>query len=267
MAQEALFGRYWEAESPLHRLDPRVKVAGSLLLVITTFCAWNFFALGLLAVAMVALFALARIPFTQALRSIAPLSFIIVLTALFNLFCVQGGNVLFAWGPFTISEEGVRQAIFIAIRLTLLLLAGSLLTLTTTSLDITEALERLLAPLARIGVPAHEFSLVLGIALRFLPPFAEEFKTIRGAQLARGAKLATSPVKGGLSGLTSLLVPLFTSAFRHADTLSSAMDARCYHGANGRTRLNPLKAGAPEAIAIGVLVALMAATIAVSIIV
>ena len=109
MAQEALFGRYWEAESPLHRLDPRVKVAGSLLLVITTFCAWNFFALGLLAVAMVALFALARIPFTQALRSIAPLSFIIVLTALFNLFCVQGGNVLFAWGPFTISEEGVRR--------------------------------------------------------------------------------------------------------------------------------------------------------------
>ena len=264
MPTGALFGRYWEAESPIHSLDPRAKVAGTLLLVVTTFCAWNFPALGLLAVCMAVLFTLARIPLSQALRSIAPLSFIIVLTALFNLFYIQGGPVYASWGPFTISQEGVWQAVFIAVRLTLLLLSGSLLTLTTTSLDITEALERLLAPLARIGVPAHEFSLVLGIALRFLPQFAEEFRTIRAAQLARGAKLSTSPVKGGLSGLTSLLVPLLTSAFRHADTLSAAMDARCYHGAEGRTRLNPLRAGRPEAIAIVVLVVVFALTIALS---
>lgn len=264
MAQGALFGRYWEANSPIHRLDPRAKIVGTLLYIIAVFCASNFPALGVVAVFSIAFFAIARIPLLQALRSIAPLSFIIVLTAIFNLFYIQGGEVLASWAIFTISEEGVRQALFMTVRLTLLLLSGSLLTLTTTSFDITEALERLLAPLARIGVPAHEFSLVMGIALRFLPQFAEEFRTIRAAQLARGAKLATSPVKGGLSGLTSLLVPLFTSAFRHADTLSSAMDARCYHGAVGRTRLNPLKAGAPEAIALAVLTLLLALTIVVS---
>lgn len=265
MSKGALFGRYWEAESPIHRLDPRMKIVGTALLVITVFCAGSFSALGLVAACTAALFALARVPLAQALRSIAPLSFIVILTALFNLFYVQGGAVYADWGLIVISEEGLRQAAFMAIRLMLLLLTGSLLTLTTTSLDITEALERLLAPLARIGVPAHEFSLIMGIALKFLPQFAEEFRVIRAAQLARGAKLATSPVKGGLAGLTCLLVPLFTSAFRHADTLSSAMDARCYHGADGRTRLNPLRYGQHDAVALASLVALLVLTIAVSI--
>ena len=267
MPTGALFGRYWEAESPIHRLDPRAKIVGTLLLIVVVFCAGNFVALGLVALFVAGFFVAARVPLTQALRSIAPLSFIIVLTALFNVFYVQGGQVYVDWGWGAISEEGVRLAVFMAVRLTLLLLAGSLLTLTTTSLDITEAMERLLTPLARIGVPAHEFSLVIGIALRFLPQFADEFRTIRTAQLARGAKLATSPVKGGLSGLTSLLVPLFASAFRHADTLSSAMDARCYHGATGRTRLNPLSFERRDAIALIVLVALLAATIALSVLV
>ncbi len=265
MSRGALFGRYWEANSPIHRLDPRMKITGTFLFVVTIFCAWNFSALGLLALCTCAFFILARVPLLQALRSIAPLSFIIVLTAVFNLFYIQGGTVYADWGWLAISEEGVNQAVFMAIRLTLLLLTGSLLTLTTTSLDITEALERLLMPLARIGVPAHEFSLVMGIALKFLPQFAEEFRIIRSAQLARGAKLATSPVKGGFAGLTSLLIPLFTSAFRHADTLSAAMDARCYHGAEGRTRLNPLQFGSHDFAALAVLVVLLALTIALSV--
>jgi energy-coupling factor transport system permease protein len=261
MPTGALFGRYWEADSPVHRLDPRTKIVGTLLLVIAALCAGSFAALGFLAVCVAGFFILAKVPIHQALRSIAPLSFIIVLTALFNVFYVQGGDVYVDWGWITISQQGVYLAVFMAVRLTLLLLSGSLLTLTTTSLDITEAMERLLTPLARIGVPAHEFSLVMGIALRFLPQFASEFKTIRTAQLARGAKLATSPVKGGLAGLVSLLVPLFASAFRHADTLSSAMDARCYHGATGRTRLNPLRFARRDAIAFAVLVATLALTI------
>ena len=265
MSTNAMFGRYWEADSPIHRLDPRTKIVGTALLVVTVFCAGNFTALAAVAVFTVGMFALARIPFLQALRSIAPLTFIIVLTALFNLFYVQGGTVYLDWGWLRISQEGVRQALFVAVRLTLLLLSGSLLTLTTTSLDITEALEQLLSPLARIGVPAHEFSLVMGIALRFLPQFVDEFQTIRAAQLARGAKLATSPVKGGPSGLTSLLVPLFASAFRHADTLSAAMDARCYHGAMGRTRLNPLRFARADTVALAALVALLVACIVLSI--
>lgn len=249
MENNAIFGRYWAADSFVHKLDPRTKLVGAIALVVITFCAGNYWALGFVAICVVGLFALAHVPFTQALRSIAPLAFIIVLTALFNLLFVQGGEVYADWGWMAITSEGVRTAVFIAIRLTLLLLSGSLLTLTTTTLDITEAFERLLWPLRRIGVPAHEFALVFGIALRFLPQFIDEFKTIRAAQTARGAKLASSPTKSGLSGLTSLLVPLFTSAFRHADTLSAAMDARCYHGAEGRTRLHPLAFAARDAYA------------------
>ena len=264
MANQALFGRYWEADSVVHRLDPRTKLIGVIFMMVVAFSAGNFPAIILVAVATIAFCLIGNVPISQALRSIAPLSFIIVLTALFNLFWVQGGAVLAQWGPIQISEEGVRMAAFISIRLTILLLSGSLLTLTTTTLDITEAFERLLAPLARFGVPAHEFALILGIALRFLPQFAEELHTIRIAQLARGAKLATSPTRSGIAGLTSLLVPLFASAFRHADTLASAMEARCYHGAQGRTRLQPLAFARRDALAVCVLAGLLALTIVIS---
>ena len=264
MAEQALFGRYWEADSVIHSLDPRTKLVGVIFMMVVAFSAGNFPAIILVAVATIAFCLIGNVPISQALRSIAPLSFIIVLTALFNLFWVQGGAVYVQWGPLQISEEGVRMAIFISIRLTILLLSGSLLTLTTTTLDITEAFERLLAPLARFGVPAHEFALILGIALRFLPQFAEELHTIRIAQLARGAKLATSPTRSGIAGLTSLLVPLFASAFRHADTLASAMEARCYHGAQGRTRLQPLAFARRDALAVCVLVGLLALTIVIS---
>ena len=264
MAEQALFGRYWEADSIVHSLDPRTKLVGVIFWMVIAFSAGNFPALGVVAVATLAIPIVARIPLGQAFRSIAPLSFIIGLTALFNLFWVQGGTVLAAWGPIQISEEGVRMAIFISIRLTILLFAGSMLTLTTTTLDITEAFERLLTPLARIGVPAHAFALILGIALRFLPQFAEELHTIRIAQLARGAKLATSPTRSGIAGLTSLLVPLFASAFRHADTLANAMDARCYHGAHGRTRLCPLAFTRADAGALAFFVALLAVVLGIS---
>ena len=139
-----------------------------------------------------------------------------------------------------------------------------MLTLTTISLDITEAFEHLLGPFKRIGVPAHEFAMIMGIALRFLPAFAEEFRTIRAAQVSRGARLSTSPTRGAINGLASLIVPLFASAFRHADTLAFAMDARCYHGANGRTRLNALHFASRDIAAAAFLVVLLAAVLAAS---
>lgn len=258
MGNSAIFGRYWSADSVIHRLDPRTKLLGAFALIIILFCATNPLQLGVVAAFTVLLFVIARIPLGQALRSIAPLSFIIVFTVLFNLFFVQGGTVYADWGWIRLTEQGVSTALFIAVRLTVLLLSGSLLTMSTTTLDITEAFERLLKPFARIGVPAHEFALILGIALRFLPQFVDEFRTIRAAQLARGAKLATSPTRSGLSGLTSLIVPLFTSAFRHADTLSGAMEARCYHGPVGRTRLHPLTFARRDAVAACLLAALLA---------
>ena len=258
---KALFGRYWPAESPVHKLDPRTKLTGTLVLVVSLFCASTLYGLGVIAATMLVLFVVARVPIPQALRSILPLLFIVVLTVLFNLIYVQGGDIYVDWGWLTISQAGVESAIFLAIRLTLLLLSGSLLTLTTTTIDITEALESMLRPLARVRFPVHESAMILGIALRFLPQFANELSTIRTAQLARGAKLSSSPIKSGLGGFVSLIVPLFTSVFRHADTLSAAMEARCYHGGVGRTRLSPLRFSRRDAIAAVVLAALLVCSI------
>ncbi len=261
MSGNALFGRYWPAESPVHALDPRTKVLATLFLVVVIFSAQNAAALAFVAALLVAFVLAARIPLSQALRSIAPLSFIVVLTGLFNLLFVQGGAVYVDWGWLRISEGGVAQALFVAVRLALLLLSGSLLTLTTTSMDITEAIARLLQPLTRIGVPAHEFAFVMGTALRFLPQFADEFRQIKVAQIARGARLSTSPLRAGMASIASLIVPLFASVFRHADTLSDAMEARCYHGAKGRTRLHPLAFGRRDAVAACVLAAALAAVV------
>lgn len=261
VGDKALFGRYWQAESPIHRLDPRTKITGTLVLVVSLFCAGSYIGLGVIAAAMLAVFLIARVPILQALRSILPLIFIVALTVIFNLAFVQGGPVYVDWGWLTISQEGVDTALFMGIRLTLLLLSGSLLTLTTTTIDITEATESMLKPFARLRFPAHEFAMILGIALRFLPQFANEFNIIRTAQLSRGAKLASSPLRSGMGALTSLMVPLFTSVFRHADTLSAAMEARCYHGAAGRTRLHPLRFARRDAVAVIVLAALLAAGI------
>ena len=255
---KALFGRYWPAASPIHKLDPRTKLTATLVLVISLFCASTFPGLGVIAAAVIAFFLIARVPIKQALRSVLPLMFIVVLAVLFNLAFVQGGTVYVDWGWLTISEEGVYTAAFMTVRLTLLLLTGSLLTLTTTSIDITGACEAMLKPFTIVRFPAHEFAMILGIALRFLPQFASELVTIRTAQLSRGAKLASSPIRSGLGAIASLIVPLFTSVFRHADTLSNAMEARCYHGANGRTRLHPLHFARRDAVAAVLLAALLA---------
>lgn len=240
MPEITIFGRYLPGSSLVHRMDPRAKLLLSLFAIVIIFAAQNFWGLGVCAVFVAGFFLAAQIGLRQALRSVGPLFLIVVITALFNIFFVQGGTIYFEWAFLVISEEGIIRAVFIGIRLTLLLLSMSLFTLTTATLDITDAFEYLFAPLARIGLPAHELSMMLGIALRFLPQFALELQTIRRAQLSRGANFSGGPFKGGLRMLSSLMIPLFTSAFRHAETLSAAMDSRCYHGGVGRTRLHPL---------------------------
>ena len=268
MDARAIFGRYWAADSPVHKLDPRTKLFGVLISMVAIFAAQSYPALAVAAAFVVAFFALARIPFLQAVRSIAPLAFIVVITALLNLFFVQGGTVYVDWGWMKISSEGINAAVFLAIRLLLLLLSASLLTLSTTTLDITDAFESVLGPLRRFGFPAHEFSMILGIALRFLPQFVDELATIRAAQLSRGAKLVANPfARGGLQSLGSLMVPLFASAFRHAETLSAGMDARCYHGGVGRTRLSPLTFARRDTVAFAVLGAMLVCVIATNIVV
>lgn len=253
MPEIALIGRYWPGTSPLHRMDPRAKLLLSLGSIGVIFCAQTFFGLMLCAFCIISFFICATIPLKKALQSITPLLFIIIITALLNVFFVQGGTTLFQWSFVQISEGGLYQAAFIACRLFLLLLTMSLLTLTTSTLDITDAFEYLLTPFARVGLPAHELSMIMGIALRFLPQFIFESQTIYRAQISRGAHFSSSLKKGSIALIGALVVPLFTSAFRHAETLSAGMDARCYHGASGRTRLHPLRYSALDRNAVGIL--------------
>ena len=261
---DALFGRYWAEDSIVHGLAAPTKLCCTLVWIIACFCAETPLAIGVLCCAFVLFVIASRIPLGQVLRSVAPLMFIVLISALINLFTTQTGNALVDWGWLRITDDGVSRALFVTVRLTLLLLGGSLLTLTTTTLDITAAFEKVLSPLARFGVPAHEFALVMGIALRFVPQFVGEFRVIRTAQVARGARLSTSPTAHGLAGVTSLLVPLLASAFRHADTLANAMEARCYHGAEGKTSLHVMKFRVSDGVAIALLVALVAVCIVVS---
>lgn len=258
MPYRAIIGRYVPGTSPIHRMDPRAKLLLALALMVVVFVAQGFAGLAVCAVFVAVFFALARIPFTLALRSIAPLLFIVVITALLNIFWVQGGALVFEWGFIRIFESGLVQAGFVSLRLVLLLFAMSLLTLTTQTLDLTDAFEHLLRPFTRFGLPAHELSMMMGIAIRFLPQFARELTTIHHAQVSRGATFA----HGRIRTLLSLIVPLFASAFRHAETLSAAMEARCYHGGAGRTRLAPLAFARRDGMAAAALCAMLACVIA-----
>ncbi|MBP5314210.1 MAG: energy-coupling factor transporter transmembrane protein EcfT, partial [Eggerthellaceae bacterium] len=178
--------------------------------------------------------AFSKIPFKTAIKTAAPLLIVSVLTFLFNLFFNTTGEVLLSWWIVTITSDGVYAAFFFGIRLSLLIFIACLLTLTTSILKITDATEDILLPLQKIGFPTHELAVITNIAIRFLPMFAQEFVTIRQARQARGSNMSFNPFKGGLKTLGSILTTLFVSAFRHADTLSQAMDARCYHGLSRR---------------------------------
>lgn len=264
MGDRAIIGQYWPAESLVHAMDPRVKFLLSLGLMAAVFCAATPASLAVAALFVAAFYAASRTPLLQAVRALAPLLVLVVLTALLNVLFVQGGTVYFEFGIICISEKGIQSAAFIGCRLLLLLMGMSLLTLTTTTLDITAAFERLLAPAARIGVPAHELGMILGIALRFLPQFMTELGVIYRAQVSRGAHFNVNPFKGGVSTLTALMVPLFASAFRHAETLSAAMEARCYHGGAGRTRLVPLRLTWRDGVGTAAVLAMAAAIIIVN---
>lgn len=264
MGDRAIIGQYWPAESLVHAMDPRVKFLLSLGLMAAVFCAATPASLAVAALFVAAFYAASRIPLLQAVRALAPLLVLVALTALLNVLFVQGGTVYFEFGIICISEKGIQSAAFIGCRLLLLLMGMSLLTLTTTTLDITAAFERLLAPAARIGVPAHELGMILGIALRFLPQFMTELGVIYRAQVSRGAHFNVNPFKGGVSTLTALMVPLFASAFRHAETLSAAMEARCYHGGAERTRLVPLRLTWRDGVGTAAVLAMAAAIIIVN---
>lgn len=254
------FGSYVSGTSCVHRLDPRTKLIAGCAFIVVLLCAKTAAALAICAVFTALCYALAQIPPSKAARSLAPLMAIVVIVAVLNLFVTQGGQVLVDWGILRISEAGVQTCLFMGARLTIMMLGMSLITLTTMTIDLTEAFEWVLKPFARFGVPAHELGMIMGIALRFMPQFANELAVVYHAQVSRGARLSNSPARE-VRMLTSLMVPLFTSVFRHAETLSAAMDARCYHGGEGRTHLHPLRF-APRDAAAAAFMAVLAGCVA-----
>lgn len=250
------FGSYVPGNSCIHRIDARIKLTLGIAFIVALLCGHTFVSLGIAAAFVFLTYVLARIPAGKALRSLAPLMVIVLIVVVLNLFTQQGGETLVQLGIFRISMGGVQAAGFMGVRLTVMMLGMSLIALTTPTIELSEAFEKMLAPFARFGLPAHELGMIIGIALRFMPQFATELATVYHAQVSRGARLSNSPVHG-VRMVSSLMIPLFASVFRHAETLSFAMDARCYHGGEGRTHLRPMKLTALDAIATAVMAALV----------
>ncbi|MDO4853923.1 MAG: energy-coupling factor transporter transmembrane component T [Coriobacteriia bacterium] len=257
-----VFGRYYPGSSLVHDMDARAKLSIMFFYMVAVLCCANPYALGACVAFTFAFYLAARIPARVAVGAVLPLSFIVVLAMLANLLFIQQGTVYADWGFFKITEGGVYQCFFMGIRLSMLLFGACLVTLTTTTLDITDAFEAILKPFARFGVPAHELSMIMGIALRFLPQFMEELAYTRSAQLSRGARLSEGSASERVGALKALFIPLFASVFRHAETLAGAMDARCYHGGPGRGRLHPLSYSWRDAAGVVAFLLMVAAIVA-----
>ncbi|HEY8425482.1 MAG TPA: energy-coupling factor transporter transmembrane component T [Limnochordales bacterium] len=236
---EIALGQYVPGDSFLHRLDPRTKiglVTGFIVLMFVVETWWGYgVGVGLVALGLAA----GRLSPRWVLRGLRPIVMLIAISAVLNAFWTEG-RTLWQWGPLRLTAEGVERAGMMGLRLVLLVAGASLLTLTTSPIDLTDAIERLLTPFRRIGVPAHELAMMMSIALRFVPTLVEEAERIMKAQMARGAAFDRGSLVARARALVPLLVPLFVSAFRRADELALAMEARCYRGGEGRTRLRQL---------------------------
>lgn len=241
MALHVSVGQYYSADSPIHRLDPRVKLAAALAYMVSCFFVSNPAMLALAGAAAFALMGLSHVPARLMLRSVKPIMFFLVFTSLFNLLFVQAGAVLVRLGPVAVTDAGVWAAALYTLRFLFLLLVGALVMCTTTPIALTDAAESLMKPLARLGAPVHDVALVMSIALRFVPTLAREAENIVAAQTARGADLENKGALAYARACVPLVVPLFASALRHADNLGRAMDARCYTDGAHRTRYHVMR--------------------------
>ena len=247
-------GQYYPSGSVLHRLDPRMKVILAFAYIILTFLAKNAMAFGLLLASAFVLITVSRIPLRIVLGAIKPLLFIMLFTMVINVFFVGGETLLLDWRFIRIYREGIWQAAFMVVRIFVLIVGTSmLLTYTTTPIMLTDALERLLSPLRVLHLPVHEFAMMMTIALRFIPTLMEETEKIMAAQKARGADFTSGSLLSRARALIPILIPLFVSAFRRADELATAMECRCYHGGEGRTRMTVLHYRAADAVALALM--------------
>ena len=248
-------GQYYPAQSVLHRLDPRAKVILAFVYIICSFLCKNIISFGALIASALVVILISRIPLRIVYSSVKPLIFILLFTVIINIFWTSGETVLFEWRFIHIYLEGVMNAIFMIIRiLTLIIGTSMLLTYTTTPIALTDALEQLLGPLKKIKVPVHEFAMMMTIALRFIPTLVDETEKIMAAQKARGTDFSSGSLMKRAKALIPILIPLFVSAFRRAEELATAMECRCYHGGEGRTRMRVLTYRASDLVAIGLMI-------------
>ncbi len=254
-------GQYIPGHSPLHRMDPRAKLIMTVLLIAAVFTAGSFIGYALLFAFAAGAAYLSSVNIKLIAKGIRPILFVIALTFFINLFFNAGETVLIEAGFLRITREGLTTAVFMALRLILLVFTTQLLTLTTSPIELTDGLERLLKPLSKIGFPAHELAMMMSIALRFIPTLMEETDKIMKAQMARGADFESGNLFNRAKAMLPLLVPLFVSAFRRADELAMAMEARCYRGGEKRTRMKIMKFTRLDGIAAGAVTALLVLTI------
>ena len=242
MLRDITIGQHFPGNSLVHRFDPRLKLVLTIAYIVLLFAASNPLGLALSILFLAAMYKMAKIPGKMILKSLKPILPIVIFTALLNLFFVSGeGEPLVHIWFLTIYAEGVRYAVLMAVRVMALIAGTSLLTYTTSPIVLTDAIECLLRPLARLHLPVHELAMMMTIALRFIPLLIEETEKIMNAQKARGAQLDSGTLAQRVKALVPVLIPLFISAFRRADELATAMECRCYHGGEGRTRLKTLR--------------------------
>lgn len=253
MIRDITLGQYYPEQSVIHRLDARTKILGTLLYIIEVFLVNSFAGFGLVILALGILIGISRVPVRFIFKGLKAVVFIILLTFVLNLFMFDG-TVLWHWKFLTVTYEGLYRSCFMALRLVLLIIGTSMLTLTTKPMELTDGLEKLLKPFNRLGLPSHEIALMMSIALRFIPTLLEETDKIMKAQQARGADFESGNLIQRVKNMIPILIPLFVGSFRIAQDLALAMEARCYHGGVGRTRMKEIVFSRRDGVA-GVLLA------------
>ena len=256
MLKDITLGQYFPGTTPVHRLDPRTKIVLVIVYIVALFLATGWASYAAMFGFLAAVVWISKIPVRVLVRGMKPMVLIIALTAVLNLFYGQG-EPLVQFLIFKITKSGIRNAIFMALRIMMLISGTFMLTYTTSPIALTDGLENLLNPLKKLHVPVHELAMMMCIALRFIPTLIEETDKIMSAQKARGADFETGSLMARAKAMVPILVPLFVSAFRRADELATAMECRCYHGGEGRTRLNQLKYTGLDAAAYAIGVALL----------
>ena len=241
MLKDITLGQFFPGSSVIHRLDPRTKLIALIIYIVTLFTAASWISYGLVFVFLAAVIATSKIPVKAFVRGMKPLLLILIFTGLLNLFFTAGETVLVSFWKITITLEGLTRAFFMVIRILMLISGTFLLTYTTSPISLTDGLEALLSPLKKIRLPVHELSMMMCIALRFIPTLVEETDKIMSAQKARGADFENGKLMDRVKALIPILVPLFISAFRRADELATAMECRCYQGGEGRTKMKLLR--------------------------